>query len=148
MLALVHVKRERGRETWRLSDKSFSPFPRPKRARKNFMSKHTFLPVYKESYELLLHFYQISTNVAKEFKYTLGENIKNEIMEVLLNIYRANNSKNKKDLIVQAKENIEKIIILLRILNDLKQINLKKFAFLNKQIDSIEKQLSFWQKAN
>jgi len=112
------------------------------------MSKHSFLPIYKDSYDLFLYFYPISSNFAKEFKYSLGENIKNEMMEILLNIYRANNNKNKKEFIIKARENVEKIIIYIRILKDLKQINLKKFAYLNQQINSIEKQLSFWQKAN
>jgi hypothetical protein len=53
------------------------------------MAISSSLKVYKDSYDLLLHLYQISTNFNKDFKYTLGEKIKNETLEILINIYYA-----------------------------------------------------------
>ncbi|MCK9439691.1 MAG: four helix bundle protein [Patescibacteria group bacterium] len=105
------------------------------------------LKVYKDSYDLLLHLYQISVNFNKDFKYTLGEKIKNEALEILINIYQANSDfSERKNNLKLAQDRIEKIIIYIRILKDLKQINLKKFVFLNEKIENINRQLISWKK--
>jgi NADH:ubiquinone oxidoreductase subunit H len=67
-------------------------------------------------------------------------------MEMIKNIYRANSSNNKYQLIQAARENIEMIRLDLRILQDLKQLNLKRFVFLNEKVEIISKQLVAWQK--
>ena len=54
------------------------------------MAISSSLKVYKDSYDLLLLLYQISVNFNKDFKYSLGEKIKNETIEILINIYKAN----------------------------------------------------------
>jgi len=54
------------------------------------MAISSSLKVYKDSYDLLLFLYQISVNFNKDFKYSLGEKIKNETIEILINIYKAN----------------------------------------------------------
>lgn len=36
------------------------------------------LPVYKASYDLVLAVFNITRNFKKEYKYTLGESLKNE----------------------------------------------------------------------
>ena len=56
----------------------------------------------------------------KEYKYTVGESIKKETIEMIVNIYRANSRKDKVGHIVKARENIEVIRVLLRLLRDLK----------------------------
>ena len=42
------------------------------------MALYNQLPVYKASYDLLLQLFQISKNMERDYKFTLGENIKNE----------------------------------------------------------------------
>ncbi len=110
------------------------------------MAISSSLKVYKDSYDLLLHLYQTSVNFNKDFKYTLGEKIKNETLEILINIYQANsNFSERKNNIKLAQDRMEKIIIYIRILKDLKQINLKKFVLLNEKIEIINKQLISWR---
>jgi len=46
---------------------------------------HYDLIVYKNSYDLLLLLYKLSSNFSREYKYSLGEKIKDEILE--LNLY-------------------------------------------------------------
>ena len=36
------------------------------------------LPVYKESYDLLVEIFKFTKNFSREYKYTLGERLKNE----------------------------------------------------------------------
>jgi hypothetical protein len=54
------------------------------------MAISSSLKVYKDSYDLLLYLYQILINFNKDFKYILGENIKNEVLELLFSIFKAN----------------------------------------------------------
>ncbi len=105
------------------------------------------LPVYKASYDLLLYTFQLIRNMRKDYKYTAGEKIKEETMELVMNIYRANKEKEKLRKIEESQENIEKIRLLFRLLHDLKQINLKHFTEVNKKIEDISRQLTGWRKA-
>ena len=46
------------------------------------MARYQHLPIYKMTYELLLKVMNITKNFPKEFKYTLGEKLKDELMEL------------------------------------------------------------------
>jgi len=111
------------------------------------MANYDHLPVYKVSYELLVELFRFTKDFSREFKYTLGESIKNETIEMITNIYRANSQYAKKERLQSARENIETIRLFLRLLKDLQQISLKKFVFLNEKIESVSKQLTAWQKS-
>jgi hypothetical protein len=54
------------------------------------MALYDQLPVYKISYDLLLQLYHISKNMERDYKFTLGEKIKNESTELIIHIYKAN----------------------------------------------------------
>jgi hypothetical protein len=54
----------------------------------------------------------------------LGEKLKNETLSLIVLAYRANSSKEKVEVIQQAREQIELIRLLIRVLKDLKQISL------------------------
>ena len=95
------------------------------------MPLYLYLPVYKASYDLLLELFRFAKDFNREYKYTLGESIKKEIVEMITNIYRANSSYSKEKIIQSARENVEVIRLFLRLLKDLKQVNLEKFIFLN-----------------
>jgi hypothetical protein len=55
------------------------------------MTLYNNLPVYKTSYDLLLGVFEVVKTFGREYKYTLGDKIKNEIVDLITNIYRANN---------------------------------------------------------
>ena len=82
----------------------------------------------------------------RDYKFTIGENLKKEIIELIMNVYRANSRHNKIDLIGAARENVEVVRLLFRLLHDLKQIDLKPFVNINEQLESISKQLAAWYK--
>ena len=105
------------------------------------------LPVYKVSYDLLVETFKTVKDFNREYKYTLGENIKKETMEMVIDIYRANSNFAKKPCLQKARERIEVIRILFRLAQDLKQFGLKRFVDVNEKIESISKQLSAWEKS-
>ncbi len=112
------------------------------------MATYDNLPVYKASYDLLVEIFQFVKNFNKEYKYTVGEKLKNETLEMIMNIFRANSRQQKKELLQTARENIEVIRVLLRLTKDLKQIDLRKFVMINEKIENVSKQLAGWQKAS
>jgi hypothetical protein len=54
------------------------------------MALYDELPVYKASYDLLLEIFKFTKNFTKEYKYTVGESLKKEMLELITLIYRAN----------------------------------------------------------
>ena len=110
------------------------------------MAQYDHLPVFKKGYDLLLAVFQTVSNFGKEYKYTIGENLKKETLEIIVSIYKANSRVEKSTMIVQAKEHLELARLYIRISKDLKQITLKKMIFLNEFIESISKQLTGWEK--
>ena len=54
------------------------------------MGLHNELPVYKASYDLLIGIFQFTKEFSKDYKYTVGESLKKETIELLTLIYRAN----------------------------------------------------------
>lgn len=111
------------------------------------MALYNQLPVYQTSYQLLISIFQYATNFRKDYKYTLGEALKKETVFLITNIYRANSRIDKKALLQSARENIEVIRLYIRLLKDLKQINIQHFIAINQQIESVSKQLAGWHKS-
>ena len=111
------------------------------------MALYDELPVFKAAYDLLLDIYRFSATLTREYKYTLGEKLKNETLELLMLVYRANSSKTKFDIIQQAREQIEIVRLLLRVLKDLNQISVNSFVRVNQQVENVSKQLTGWQKS-
>ncbi|OIO53022.1 hypothetical protein AUJ46_06395 [Candidatus Peregrinibacteria bacterium CG1_02_54_53] len=111
------------------------------------MATYDHLPVYKTSYDLLVELFRFVKNFSREYKFTLGESIKNEAIEMIRNIYRANSSRAKGALIQAARENAETIRLYIRLCKDLRQIDLEKFVRLNGLIESVSKQLTAWQRS-
>jgi uncharacterized protein YbcC (UPF0753/DUF2309 family) len=112
------------------------------------MALFSELPVYKLGYDLLIAIYEKTSTFSREYKYTIGERLKNETLELLINIYKAN--KSKKETRVQfiecSRQHVEVVRLLLRIVKDLKVIGIKGFVALNVQVEELSKQLASWQK--
>lgn len=47
------------------------------------MARYDELPVYKASYDLLVEIFQFTKNFKREFKYTVGESLKKETLELI-----------------------------------------------------------------
>jgi hypothetical protein len=62
-------------------------------------------------------------------------------------IYRSNTRHQKADVLQMAREQIEVIRLLIRVMKDLKQISLEKFVKVNQAVENVSKQLSGWQKS-
>lgn len=110
------------------------------------MAQYSHLPIYKTAYDLLIELMNITKHFPREFKFSLGEKIQNGIVELLLNIYKANSARDKKDFIINILEQTQYINILVRISKDLKIIPVERYARIIEQTFSISKQAQGWLK--
>ena len=67
------------------------------------MVQYSELPVYKATYDFLLAIFQFTKKFSKEYKYTVGESLKKETIELLTLIYRANTRHQKDDVLQIAR---------------------------------------------
>jgi len=111
------------------------------------MAKYDDFPAYKASYDLLLEIFRFTREFNREFKYTVGESLKKEMLEFITLIYRANSKKDKWETLQAAREKIEVIRLFVRLMKDLRQIILEKFVQVNKRVENVSKQLTGWQKS-
>jgi hypothetical protein len=46
------------------------------------------LPIYRDSYSLLMDIFIFSNQMSREYKYTIGERLKNESVDMMIDIWR------------------------------------------------------------
>lgn len=111
------------------------------------------LPIYKASYDMILQLFHVIKKYPKEFKYTLGEQLKKDSLTLISSIYKAHIavwsiSSGRwvvaHDLLLEARWHLESVRVMLRISHDLHVIPVEKFAVLQVSLENISKQLSGW----
>lgn len=112
------------------------------------MAIYDNLPVYKTAYDLLMQVFKFSHNLQRDYRYTIGENLKKELIDLILCIYRANAVADKREHLAAAREHVVVVKLMLRMLCDMRQISVKQFAFAAEGIESVSKQLTAWQKSS
>lgn len=112
------------------------------------MAVYENLPAYKAAYDLLLEVYKMNMNLTREHRHTIGESLKNEFKELIVCIYKANSDDVKKEeCLRRAREHVVVIKLYMRMLHDLKQISLKRFAALTQKNEELSKQINAWYKS-
>lgn len=106
------------------------------------------LPVYKAAYNLHLEIYHQTHFFSREYKFTLGEKLKNEVLDLMVQVYKANKSRQETRLgyIETARQNIEVIRLLVRVAKDLNVIKNKEYISINENVENISVQLTNWYK--
>jgi len=112
------------------------------------MATYDNLPVFKKSYDLLLQTFAVVKDFEKQYKYTLWDKIKMEIIDLITSIYRANsNFETRAKNLKKAREQVEVLKLYFRLSKDLKIINIKKYAELSLLTEDLSKQLYSWEKS-
>lgn len=110
------------------------------------MAHYQNLPVFRDSYDLLLRVYTVGRTFQRDFRYTLGEDLKKVLMTMMLCLFRANRHRGKLGDVAACREHIEQVKIYLRMLHDLKQLSLKQYVLLSERAESVSKQLAAWDR--
>jgi len=112
------------------------------------MALYYELPVYRDVYKLILMIFECTKDFSKEFKYTLGQDMKRDALQLVRNIYRANKSANKKEYLEAFLDDFELLKLEIRLCADMKVLPIKKQAALALLMDTIGKQITGWRNAN
>lgn len=108
--------------------------------------KYDQLPVYKACYDLTIEAFNAARTMRREYRYSLAETLKKQIVEMMQCIYRASIAQDKLPHIATARELIEVVKLQVRLLHDLGQMPLKRLAAITLHMESVSRQLAAWQK--
>jgi len=111
------------------------------------MATYDNLRVYKTAYDLMMDIFNFG-NVQRDIKFTLVEDLKKEVIKIIVLIYKANAATDRSLIIGEAREEVVVVKLYLRMLCDLKQISTRQYSVLAERAESLSKQLSAWQKYN
>ena len=110
------------------------------------MALYNQLLVYVTTQRLLAEVVRASRGANREFRYTLFQDLKNVLTQLLVQIYRINRSHDKALPLERAREMTVEAGIYLHLLAELKAVSAKQYALLLEQLDSAGKQLAAWEK--
>jgi hypothetical protein len=112
------------------------------------MALYYDLPVFKDVYQLILLIYDYTKDFPKEYKYTLGQDMKRDAMHLVRSIYRANKVKDKVVYLEAFLDDFELLKLEIRLSADMEILSLKKQVKLNAMMEGIGKQITGWRNAN
>jgi len=108
------------------------------------MAQYKHLKVYQTTYELLKLVTEKTKHFPKDFKYSLGDKIRNEVIELVVFIYKANSVRDKIDHLLRILERLQVVEMLILLCRDMHIINVKGYADLAVLTDSIGRQVQGW----
>lgn len=106
------------------------------------------IPIFKKVYELYKNFYLLGSSVSKQDRYTIYLKCENTLLEVIEGILKAGQlSKDRKlPILERTSLKLNLLRVFIRLMKDVKSINLKQYASMEEQIDEIGRMLGGWIK--
>jgi hypothetical protein len=111
------------------------------------MALYYDLPVFKEVYQLILKIFNYTKDFPKEYKYTLGQDMKRDGIQLVRSIYRANRAEDKKEYLEQFLDDFEVLKLEILLCVDMKILSIIKQAELSQMMESIGKHITGWRNA-
>ncbi len=112
------------------------------------MAQYEHLPIYKLTYDLLIRTMTATKDFPREYKYTLGQKMKDEIIELVVLIYKANSAADKEQHISMILERVQVVQLLMRLSHDMKILTRKHYAAIAEMTEALARQAQGWQKSS
>jgi len=112
------------------------------------MALHTHLPIYKVAYDLLVVITRLAKNMPRDFKKSIGERLRDECLEIVVLIFRANVAQDKGKHLVILLERLQVAELLLRLSKDMHLISVEQYAVAIGLTDSAGKQANGWRRSS
>ena len=109
------------------------------------MAIYSELPVYRDSYRLLLEIYKVTNTFSREYKFSLGQDMRRDTLSLFRNLYRANKNQDKRVFLEAFLDDFELLKLQIRVCLDLKLLSYKKMAEIAMITDSTGKQITAWK---
>jgi hypothetical protein len=112
------------------------------------MALHTELPIHKTAYDLFDLVVDLVKNLPRDFKQSLGGKMRDEAIEILAAIFRANCARDKTPHLDSVIERTQVIVLMLRMACDKRMISRGQFARTIPLTQSIGKQAVAWRRSS
>jgi len=99
-------------------------------------SADTFLPAYRQAYDLALFVHRASGKISRNYRYSLGEKICNEATGIVEILQCVVESRGVRSDLGKALDLGRSLRLHLRLLKDLQQLPLKTWGYLNQQLEN------------
>ena len=110
------------------------------------MAIHTSLPIYKVAYDLLDAATDMTKNMPRDYKASIGGKIREECVELMVLIFRANTARDKSTHLTSLLERVQVAELLIRLSKDKRFISVAQYAKAIKLTSEIGKQANGWRK--
>lgn len=112
------------------------------------MVRYDHIKIFQCAYLLTVEIYRTTSNFGREYKFTLGEKIKDAAHDVLDLIMKANAlpDTEKQKYFSEIDYKKENLRVYLRIACDLKQVSPGRLGAINEKIEEVGRQLGGWQR--
>lgn len=108
------------------------------------MGLYTNLPIYHQTYDLLKLVVNRVRDFPRDLKFSLGDRIRNETVDLVVFIYKANSNTNKVPFLAEMLERLQVIQLLVRLSKDMQCISIKQFSEISNTIQGLSKQTRGW----
>lgn len=113
------------------------------------MAQYQHLPIYKSTYELLHAITRATTGFPRDFKYSLGDKLRGEVVELVVFIFKANSSRTGRAAhVAQILERLQVVELLVRLSKDMRLMAAKQFSEVVVLTDGIGRQAQGWAKSS
>ena len=90
------------------------------------MALYYDLPVYRQTYQLILKIFEYTKDFPREYKYSLWQDMRRDALQLVRSIYRANKAVLKKEHLETFLDEFELLKLEIRLCSDMKVLSPKK----------------------
>jgi len=110
------------------------------------MALHFDLPIYKVAYDLLNAITDLAKNMPRDFKQSIGGKLRDECVEIVVLIFRANVAQEKAQHILSLIERLQVVDLLIRLSRDKHLISTGQYSKAVELTTSVGKQANGWRR--
>ena len=111
------------------------------------MALHTELPIYKVAYDLLDAITDLAKNMPRDFKQSIGGKLRDEGVEIVTLIFRANCAREKGHHLETLIERLQVAELLFRLSRDKRLISIGQYAKAIELTNKVGKQAGGWRRS-
>lgn len=109
------------------------------------MARYEHLPIYKKAMDVAIHFEKVAAGFSRYHKYTLGTDLRNKSRKIVEQVIRANSSRDKLPQLLQLREQLEELLVVIRICKEVKVFkSFSAFQLIVEEIIAISRQNEGW----
>jgi len=111
------------------------------------MARYEHLPIYKKAMDLTIYFEKVVRGFSRYNKYTLGSELREKSRDIVGLIIKANSTVEKRPLLLELRESLEGLKILIRICKEVKAFDrFNSFVYASNLVVDISRQNEGWMK--